>query len=89
MIAFGLLILLFGAFAKWFHERWYFTQPLTAVVLGVLMGPAGLSLLTVLILLLRRPPIMLALAGKLGSLRTRKDTLFTAWFGPIGVSALF
>lgn len=44
--AFGLLALLFGVFAKWFHERWYFTQPLTAVVLGVLVGPAGLGLLT-------------------------------------------
>ena len=46
LVAFGLLILLFGVFAKWFHKRWYFTQPLTAVVIGVLVGPAGLGLLT-------------------------------------------
>lgn len=52
----------------------------------IALGWQGL-LLVVLILLLRHSPIILA--GKLGPRRTRKDTLFTAWFGPIGVSALF
>lgn len=46
VVALGLLVLLFGLFARWFHRRWYFTQPLTAVVIGVLVGPAGLGALT-------------------------------------------
>lgn len=29
----------FGLFAKWFHERWYFTQPLTAIALSIVIGP--------------------------------------------------
>jgi NhaP-type Na+/H+ or K+/H+ antiporter len=43
--------------------------------------------LPVAVLLLRRPPVLLALARPLG-LRLR-GTLFLGWFGPIGVSALF
>ncbi|NEU57264.1 cation:proton antiporter [Halorussus sp. MSC15.2] len=46
-------------------------------------------LLAVLVLLLRRPPVVVALAGGLSPLRTRKDVGFTAWFGPIGISTLF
>lgn len=41
----------------------------------------------VLVLLLRRPPVLLVLARPLG-LRLR-DAVFLGWFGPIGVSALF
>ena len=43
--------------------------------------------LPVAVLLLRRPPVLLALARLLG-LRLR-DAVFLGWFGPIGVSALF
>jgi sodium/hydrogen antiporter len=43
--------------------------------------------LPVAILVLRRPPVLLALARPLG-LRLR-DVVFLGWFGPIGVSALF
>lgn len=38
-------------------------------------------------LLLRRPPVVVALARPLG-LRSR-DALFTGWFGPVGLSAVF
>jgi NhaP-type Na+/H+ or K+/H+ antiporter len=47
----------------------------------------GAVLLPVAVLLLRRPPVLLALARPLG-LRLR-DAAFLGWFGPIGVSALF
>lgn len=43
--------------------------------------------LPVAVLLLRRPPVLLALARPLG-LKLR-DAVFLGWFGPIGVSALF
>jgi sodium/hydrogen antiporter len=43
--------------------------------------------LPVAVLLLRRPPVLLALARPLG-LRLH-DAVFLGWFGPIGVSALF
>ncbi|WP_460796152.1 cation:proton antiporter domain-containing protein [Nocardioides pacificus] len=46
-------------------------------------GPA----LAVAVLLLRRLPVLLALARPLG-LRL-KDALYLGWFGPIGISALF
>lgn len=46
-------------------------------------------LLAGLVLLLRRPPIVVGLAPWLRPLRTRKDVGFTAWFGPIGISTLF
>ena len=48
---------------------------------------AGALLFPLAVLLLRRPPIVLALARLLG-LRLR-DAVFTGWFGPIGVSAVF
>lgn len=46
-------------------------------------------LLAVLVLVCRRPPVVLGLSRWLTPLRTRKDVAFTAWFGPIGVSTLF
>ena len=49
-------------------------------------GPAALAFVAA-ILLLRRPPFILALARPLG-LRWR-DATFTGWFGPMGVSAVF
>lgn len=54
----------------------------------VALGWRGL-LLAVLVLLVRRPPVVLGLARWLHPLRTRKDVGFTAWFGPIGVSTIF
>lgn len=64
------------------------------VVLGTVLpwaqwrafGPAALAFVAV-VLLLRRPPFVLALARALG-LRG-KDAPFTGWFGPIGLSAVF
>ena len=50
------------------------------------LGWAGLGF-AVAVLLLRRPPVLLALTKPLG-LRLR-DSLFLGWFGPIGVSAIF
>lgn len=47
------------------------------------------ALLAALVMLLRRPPVVLGLARWLDPLETRKDVAFTAWFGPIGVSSLF
>ncbi|MGI8644198.1 MAG: cation:proton antiporter, partial [Thermomicrobiales bacterium] len=48
-------------------------------------GPA----LVVAILLFRRIPAMLAVHAWLGDLRDLPTTLFTGWFGPIGVAALY
>lgn len=48
-------------------------------------GPA----LVVGILLLRRLPMMVALSPLLRPLRSKADVMFTGWFGPIGVAALF
>lgn len=64
------------------------------VLLGVVLpwdvwwsfGPQAL-VFVVLVLVLRRPPVVLALARALG-LRPR-TALFAGWFGPMGVSALF
>lgn len=73
----------------------FFVLP-TFVLFGVAIpwaGWAGLGwqglLLAALVLLLRRPPVVLALARWLRPLRTRKDVGFDAWFGPIGVSTMF
>ncbi len=64
------------------------------LLLGVLLpwsawGDLGAAavLFPALVLLLRRPPVLLLLARPLG-LRLR-DAVFLGWFGPIGVSALF
>ena len=46
LLLFGLVVLLLGVFTKWFQKRWYLTEPLTDVVLGVILGPAGLGLLS-------------------------------------------
>lgn len=64
------------------------------VLLGVVLpwrdwaqlGPGALAFVAA-VLLLRRPPLVLALARPLG-LRGR-DAAFAGWFGPMGVSALF
>ena len=52
------------------------------------LGWAGL-LLVLAVLLLRRPPAVLALKPLLGRVGGTRDALFLGWFGPIGVAALF
>ena len=73
----------------------FFSLPIFAV-LGAALPFAGWAalgwrgaLFAVLVLLLRRPPVVLALAPGLGALRSRPDRLFVAWFGPVGVAAVF
>lgn len=50
------------------------------------LGPMAV-VLVLGVLLLRRPPVVLALGRALGLVR--RDALFVGWFGPIGVSAIF
>lgn len=45
--------------------------------------------LAVAVLLLRRLPLFLVLAGRLSPLPRLADALFLGWFGPIGVAAVF
>jgi NhaP-type Na+/H+ or K+/H+ antiporter len=52
------------------------------------LGWNGL-LLVVAILLLRRLPVVLLLYRAVGQLPRLRDALFTGWFGPVGVAALF
>lgn len=52
------------------------------------LGWKGLALAG-LVLLLRRLPWVLALVGLVPAMRNRQDGLFTGWFGPIGVAALY
>ena len=46
-------------------------------------------LLALLLLLLRRLPMMLLLRPFMSPLQRRADVLFTGWFGPVGVAAVF
>ena len=46
-------------------------------------------LLGTLILLLRRPPWLIAVSPIIPALTNWSETLFTGWFGPMGVGALF
>ena len=48
-----------------------------------------LVLLGILILLFRRLPIVFALRWKIRQIRSHQDALFTGYFGPIGVAAMF
>jgi NhaP-type Na+/H+ or K+/H+ antiporter len=41
------------------------------------------------LILLRRPPVIVGLSQWFRPLHTRKETVFSAWFGPIGISTLF
>ena len=52
------------------------------------LGFTGVAL-ALLILLLRRPPVLLLLSPFLKPLRGPADALFGGWFGPVGVAALF
>ncbi|WP_250446905.1 cation:proton antiporter, partial [Actinotalea sp. C106] len=71
----------------------YATIPLFVVLGAVLpwgdwvaFGPAAL-VFAVLVLVLRRPPVLLALARPLGW--SWREAGFLGWFGPMGVSAIF
>ena len=45
--------------------------------------------LAVGVLLLRRLPVVMALSPMVPALRDVRETLFTGWFGPMGVGAIF
>jgi NhaP-type Na+/H+ or K+/H+ antiporter len=66
------LFLAFGAILPWTEWR--------------SLGWSGLAF-AVLVLLLRRPPVVYLLRRPLGL--ARPDAVYLGWFGPIGVSALF
>jgi sodium/hydrogen antiporter len=51
--------------------------------------PYRLCILGILILLLRRLPIILGLHRYIEQIKDRKQALFVGYFGPIGVSAIF
>ncbi|KAI8372093.1 Cation/H+ exchanger [Blakeslea trispora] len=48
-----------------------------------------LFVLAILVLLLRRLPIVLALYKHVPAIRNWREAVFTGWFGPIGVGAIF
>jgi sodium/hydrogen antiporter len=52
------------------------------------LGWAGL-VLAAAVLLLRRPPVALALRSLIRPVKGRKDALFLGWFGPLGAAALY
>jgi sodium/hydrogen antiporter len=52
------------------------------------LGWAGL-ILAAAVLLLRRPPVVLALRPLIGPVKGQKDALFLGWFGPLGAAALY
>lgn len=68
------IMILFGAFLPW--QEWQ------------QMGAAGMFA-ALLILLLRRMPAWQLMWRILPSLHSRRDALFTGWFGPIGIAALY
>jgi NhaP-type Na+/H+ or K+/H+ antiporter len=47
-----------------------------------------LALLAVALLLLRRPPVLLALRPAIAPVRTSAEAAYMGWFGPLGVAAL-
>ncbi|MDQ3911781.1 MAG: cation:proton antiporter [Actinomycetota bacterium] len=52
------------------------------------LGWVGL-VLAAAVLLLRRPPVTLALSSLIAPAKGRKDALFLGWFGPLGAAALY
>jgi NhaP-type Na+/H+ or K+/H+ antiporter len=80
-----------------FHEsiKRFFSFP--AFILFGMLLPFGqwqrwggvLVVSCIAILLLRRPPEIMAQRRWLAPLQTRKDGLFVGWFGPIGISSLY
>jgi sodium/hydrogen antiporter len=73
----------------------FFAVPLFAII-GTLIPWEGwfrlgwsAPLLVLGILLLRRPPVLLALRPLLPNLHALRDVLFVGWFGPIAIAALY
>lgn len=52
------------------------------------IGLGGLAFV-LLLLVLRRIPVLLAMKPVLGPLQTWRDAAFLGWFGPIGVAAIY
>lgn len=52
------------------------------------LGWIGL-VLAIVVLPVRRIPVVLALKPLLGQMRSTKDVLFLSWFGPLGAAALY
>ena len=48
-----------------------------------------LAVLTILVLLLRRIPIVLATYRWIPDIKTFREAIFAGWFGPMGVGAIF
>jgi NhaP-type Na+/H+ or K+/H+ antiporter len=48
-----------------------------------------LTVLTILVLLLRRIPIVLATYKWIPDIKTFREAIFAGWFGPMGVGAIF
>ncbi|KAJ1669403.1 hypothetical protein GGF38_002283 [Coemansia sp. RSA 25] len=54
-----------------------------------ILSPWRIFLAVVLIMVLRRLPVIMASYKLIPAIRTWQDALFAGWFGPIGVSAVF
>ncbi|KAJ1726640.1 hypothetical protein LPJ61_005049 [Coemansia biformis] len=54
-----------------------------------LLHPWRIVVAVVLIMLLRRLPILMASYKLIPAIRSWQDALFAGWFGPVGVSAIF
>jgi NhaP-type Na+/H+ or K+/H+ antiporter len=52
------------------------------------LGWSGV-LLAIAVLLLRRPPVLLLLRYFLPNLKSKYDSLFLGWFGPVAVAAIY
>jgi len=68
----------FGAVAPW---RLFATSPVIPIYRLIPLG--------ILVLLLRRPPIVFAMHKHIHQIEQRRQALFVGFFGPIGVSAIF
>ncbi|KAI9316984.1 Sodium/hydrogen exchanger family-domain-containing protein [Dichotomocladium elegans] len=53
------------------------------------LTPWRLVVIAILILLFRRLPIVLALKPFMPAIRTYREAMFSGWFGPMGVGAVF
>ncbi|KAJ2714655.1 Na+/H+ antiporter [Coemansia spiralis] len=63
--------------------------PWTAYTHANMLDPWRMVVAVVLIMLLRRLPLMMALYRLIPAVRTWQEALFAGWFGPVGVSAVF
>ncbi|KAF7721326.1 hypothetical protein EC973_004870 [Apophysomyces ossiformis] len=53
------------------------------------LSPWRLVVIAILILLFRRLPIVIALKPVLPAMKTYREAIFSGWFGPMGVGAVF